>query len=72
MRRFIGWLWGGNIFLKKRFFFVHALFAFIFEFKHKINFDFKRLINTCVRRDEKRTAFTCNAKQTRKLNMKKL
>ena len=29
--------------------FGHELFAFIFESKHKINADLRRLINICVR-----------------------
>ena len=37
-----------EVFLKNRFF-VHALFAFIFESKHKITVDFRRLINICFR-----------------------
>ena len=46
----------------KKLFFVHALF----ESKHKINVDFRRLINIDVR-GENLLAFTCNPKQTRKL-----
>jgi len=37
----------GEVFLKNRF--GHELFAFIFESKHKINADLRRLINICVR-----------------------
>lgn len=71
---YIGILTGSQLWRKKfleETFLIHALFSFIFESKHKINVHLRSLMNICLRR-KKRLAFTCHAKQTRKLEIKTL